>query len=89
MYARIGNLSEGGLFVRTSTPLARGAKAKLRFKNGDQPEVATLATVVWTSQGDNGTPPGMGLRFDGVDERARELIQQIIQSEHQIKLDVG
>src|SRR6185369_3065374 len=26
VYARIGNLSEGGLFLRTSTPLERGSK---------------------------------------------------------------
>ncbi len=34
VYARVGNLSEGGLFLRTSTPLATGAVATVRFGDG-------------------------------------------------------
>ena len=31
-FARMGDLSEGGLFVRTSTPLEVGSEAKIRFE---------------------------------------------------------
>ncbi len=45
VYARIGNLSEGGLFLRTSTPLNEGSRALLRFGN-DNP-IEAHARVVW------------------------------------------
>jgi uncharacterized protein (TIGR02266 family) len=85
VYARIGNLSEDGLFVRTSTPLARGSRALLRFRDGDMPEISAAARVVWTSGGGDGGPPGMGLQFEPMDEQSRELIRQIIQGEQQLK----
>ncbi|MBI3182908.1 MAG: TIGR02266 family protein [Myxococcales bacterium] len=81
VYARIGNLSEGGLFVRTSTPLAEGARAVLRFGMGEAQEVEAHATVVWTRSSGAAGPPGMGLRFDDVDAPKLELIRKIIQSE--------
>lgn len=81
VYARIGNLSEGGLFLRTSTPLQLGSRAIVRFRDGDFPEVSAPATVVWTSGGGQGMPPGMGLRFDSVDDNALRMIRQIILGE--------
>src|SRR5437773_1430179 len=45
VYARIGNLSEGGLFLRTSTPLSEGSKATVRF--GQDSSIEATATVVW------------------------------------------
>jgi uncharacterized protein (TIGR02266 family) len=82
VYARIGNLSEGGLFLRTSTPLRQGARAMVRFKDADTPEVSAPVTVVWTSTGGE-TPPGMGLRFETLDEKSLETIRQIIIGEQQ------
>jgi uncharacterized protein (TIGR02266 family) len=84
VYARIGNLSEGGLFVRTSTPLERGSRALLRFRDGDQPEVSAAARVVWTSGGGDGAPAGMGLQFEPMDEQALEQIRRIIRGEQQL-----
>ena len=81
VYARIGNLSEGGLFLRTSTPLERGAKAVVRF-GGEQP-VEAVARVVWSRVEGQGGPPGMGLVFEGVDEPRMEAIRKIISAEQQ------
>src|SRR5688572_11253137 len=79
VYARIGNISEGGLFLRTSTPLERGARATLRFGVGDQNEIEATAIVVWArGEGAEG-PPGMGLQFEGVDSGKLERIREIIQ----------
>jgi uncharacterized protein (TIGR02266 family) len=78
VYARIGNLSEGGLFLRTSTPLERGAKAMLRF---GQVPVEAWAKVVWSRVEGQGGPPGMGLQFETVDEAARRGIRQLIDAE--------
>lgn len=83
VYARIGNLSEGGLFLRTSTPLERGARAIVRF-GGEQPIEAT-ARVVWSRVEGQGGPPGMGLVFEEVDESRGAAIRQIVETErHQL-----
>lgn len=80
LYARVGNLSEGGLYLRTSTPLPKGARAVLRF-GGSEAEVVTPATVVWSrGEGENG-PPGMGLVFDELDPEKVTRIREIIRGE--------
>ena len=84
VFARIGNLSEGGLFLRTSTPLERGSRAVVRFGGGDQPIEAT-ARVVWSRLEGQGGPPGMGLIFEEVDESRRAAIRRIVETErHQL-----
>jgi uncharacterized protein (TIGR02266 family) len=87
VYARIGNLSEGGLFLRTSTPLERGSKAVLRF--GSDAAVEAHARVVWSRVEGQGGPPGMGLEFETVDESAKEAIRRIIETEKTTKVAVN
>ena len=79
VYARIGNLSEGGLFLRTSTPLIEGSRALLRF--GSESPVEAQARVVWARLEGQGGPPGMGLVFEGVDADRLETIRRLIQAE--------
>jgi uncharacterized protein (TIGR02266 family) len=71
-YARIDNISEGGLFLRTHTPLAKGTAAQLRIGQGAD-GIETEAQVMWSSAMGAEGPPGMGLRFEGLsgDTRAR------------------
>lgn len=79
-YARVSNLSEGGLFLRTSTPLETGAVTRLRLRDGDEDSVVeATATVVWSRQ--NGQESGMGLRFEGLDEPSRNHLRKLIQHE--------
>ncbi len=75
VYARIGNLSEGGIFVRTSTPLERGSKATLRF-GADGTEAP--ARVVWCRNEGQDGPPGMGLVFEELQDSVREVIRRLI-----------
>ncbi|HUB07101.1 MAG TPA: PilZ domain-containing protein [Myxococcales bacterium] len=64
VFAPMGNLSEGGLFVRTQLPLPVGTEATLRFHLGDDgPEHEVKAVVVWGTSGAAASPSGMGLRF--------------------------
>ena len=86
-YARVGNLSEGGLFLRTSTPLPAGCRTQLRLRNGDASEVVAEATVVWSREDGRESPAGMGLRFETLDEKAREKLRQLIA--HQFPLQDG
>jgi len=81
VYARIGNLSEGGLFLRTSTPLSEGSKAMVRF--GSENSIEASATVVWSRADGDGGPPGMGLRFELIDEKRLSELRKLIQNEQQ------
>lgn len=81
VYARIGNLSEGGLFLRTSTPLAMGAVALVRF--GSEAAFVTEARVVWSRSDGQLGPAGMGLEFSSIDEARLEQLRRIIASEQQ------
>ena len=77
VYGRLGNLSEGGLFIRTITPLERGAVARLRF--GTEEGIEARATVRWARADGQGGPPGMGLSFEGMDDAARAAIRSLIE----------
>jgi uncharacterized protein (TIGR02266 family) len=79
VYARIGNLSEGGIFLRTSTPLGEGSRATLRF--GADDAIEAPARVVWARVEGQGGPPGMGLIFEGVDDARLEAIRRIVHDE--------
>jgi len=79
VYARIGNLSEGGLFLRTSTPLERGSRTVVRF--GDT-NIEATAQVVWarSNEGAEG-PPGMGLMFVDIDDNRLQQIRRLVEVE--------
>ncbi len=85
VYARIANLSEGGMFLMTSIPLTHGERARLRFGLGTALEMETSAEVVWTHAGDEQGPPGMGLRFQEMDQDKLVKIRQIIQNERPVR----
>ena len=78
VYARIGNLSEGGIFLRTSTPLERGSQARLRLGAAG---VEAPARVVWSRQEGQGGPPGMGLVFEEIDDSVKEAIRRLIEED--------
>jgi uncharacterized protein (TIGR02266 family) len=85
LYARIANLSEGGLFLQTNTPLARGQRTLLRLSSADVREVMAEATVVWQRpEREQKGPPGMGLRFEGLDSGALALLRRIITEEQRM-----
>jgi len=89
LYARIANLSEGGMFLQTNTPLAQGRRTLLRLSGGDVRELMAEATVIWNRpQRQDKGPPGMGLRFEGLDPGALARLRHII-SEEQRGLTLG
>ncbi len=79
VYARIGNLSEGGLFLRTSTPLEQGSRTVVRF---GETNIEATAEVVWarSNEGTDG-PPGMGLMFVDVDDNRLQQIRKLVEVE--------
>lgn len=82
VYARVGNLSEGGLFLRTSTPMPVGSRTTLRFRGpngeGEVDEVSAEAVVVWTRSSAGDQPAGMGLQFVPMDATRLELIRRMV-----------
>jgi uncharacterized protein (TIGR02266 family) len=89
-YARIANLSEGGLFLRTSTPLEEGSRAILRLQGGEPgEEIRAEATVVWTRPDHHVGPAGMGMRFEHMDSRILEAIRRIMTMELRSKTGRG
>jgi uncharacterized protein (TIGR02266 family) len=87
-YARVGDLSEGGLFLRTSTPLSRGSRTLVRLHGEDRHELRAEATVIWARSeehdGAQAGPPGMGLQFAELGPSALEHLRRILAQEQRI-----
>ncbi|MBU1537135.1 TIGR02266 family protein, partial [Myxococcota bacterium] len=75
-------VSQGGIFVRTKKPLSVGTVLDFEFKFQDGSSVLKgLGTVVWTREYDparTNAPPGMGLRYDTLDEASKERLGKIL-----------
>ena len=89
LYAPLGNVSEGGAFLRTGVPLAPGDRARLRFlldeRAGRPLEVE--AVVVWKREIDEArgdSLPGMGLRFVALGELEASAVRGFVA--HRLKL---
>ncbi len=77
-----GDLSPGGIFIRSRNPLAIGAKINfdLSLSNGE-PLLTGSGTVVWVRQPDPRQPstsPGMGVRFDQITDESRVRLNRIL-----------
>ena len=87
-YARVGDLSEGGLFLRTSTPLSRGSRTLVRLHGEDRHELRAEATVIWARAEDHAgvqtAPPGMGLQFAELGPASLEHLRRILAQEQRI-----
>ena len=67
--AYTGNISQGGLFIKTKSPLETGEEFLLKLKlPGISDPVSIDCKVVWTKRGENTKqPPGMGVKFIKLD----------------------
>jgi type IV pilus assembly protein PilZ len=83
LYASITNISEMGIFVRTSEPLRIGTKLRLTFAppGGDGFELE--GCVAWVNrvkpEGEN-INPGMGIRFVNLQLDERERLVEVIRT---------
>jgi len=82
----MGNLSEGGLFLRTATPLDTGTKTTVRFHAGlPEEEVRAEATVVWSRPSASDQPGGMGLRFEAMNSNFLDAVRRIMHGEQRVR----
>ena len=78
-----GDISRGGLFIRTKEPMEVGTLLKFEFQLRDQtPVIHGVGRVVWRREftGDNGLPAGMGIKFIKMGAKSRELVDHIVKN---------
>ena len=73
-WATMRNVSRGGAFVETPTPLPGRREVGIEFKLPEsRRSVRSTAQVVWTRPGRAGGAIGQGLRFLRIDRAARAV----------------
>ena len=82
--AYTGNISAGGLSIKTGTPLKKGEQIslKLQLPGLDEP-LQIRCMVVWSKQGEEGKdeqPEGMGIKFIEMSDLDREKLQKYMHS---------
>jgi uncharacterized protein (TIGR02266 family) len=72
-----GDISEGGVFVSTYRPLARGSLVDLEFSlpGADEP-LHARGEVRWHRDATPDLPPGVGISFDELSDENRKLIHR-------------
>ncbi len=83
LYASITNISEMGIFVRTTEPLKVGTKLRLAFAPPGAEAFKLEGCVAWINpvraNGDNPNP-GMGIRFLDLSPADRERLVDVIRT---------
>lgn len=81
LYASITNISEMGIFVRTTKPLEVNTKLRLTFAPPGAESFELEGFVAWVNSvradGDNPNP-GMGVRFTHLQPDERERLVEVI-----------
>lgn len=75
------NVSRGGAFIEPSRPLGLEPRMEvaLRFRLPDRgAEFCPRAQLVWERRRPDGGPPGVGVRFLGLDRRATDVIEDYV-----------
>jgi len=83
LYASITNISEMGIFVRTTEPLKLNTKLRLTFAPPGAEGFQLEGSVAWVNcvreDGDNPNP-GMGIRFVNLQPEERERLVEVIRT---------
>jgi type IV pilus assembly protein PilZ len=83
LFAYITDISETGIFVRTTTPEQPGTRLNLRFStdNATLP-IEVEGEVIWVNPYRPGTPdnlhPGMGIRFVELDDDIKDRLLALV-----------
>ena len=83
LYASITNISEMGIFVRTTEPLKLNTRLRLTFAPPGIESFQLEGCVAWVNRvrenGDNPNP-GMGIRFVNLQPEERERLVEVIRT---------
>ncbi len=73
------NINEGGMFIETETPPPLDAMVQLQVRLPDLERPIKLGgRVAWVSDGKAGSPPGMGIEFQGLTPELRGTINDLV-----------
>ncbi len=85
LFAYITDISETGIFVRTTSPEQPGTHLNLRFStdpSGAEPPIEVEGEVIWVNPYRPGAPdsinPGMGIRFVELDDDVRDQLLELV-----------
>jgi len=83
LFAYITDISETGIFVRTTSPEQPGTRVHMRFRpDGKGPQLAVEGEVIWVNPFRPGAPdnlhPGMGIRFVNLDDDVRDRLLELV-----------
>jgi len=83
LFAYITDISETGIFVRTTTPEEPGTHLNLRFRPDDaSPQIEIEGEVIWVNPYRPGAAdnlhPGMGIRFVALDEDLKDRLLELV-----------
>ena len=79
--AYTGNISTGGLFIKTERPLAEGEQFLLRLQLPNEVEPLRIkCEVVWARKpgGYDNKPAGMGVKFGEMGEKDRQILHKFL-----------
>jgi uncharacterized protein (TIGR02266 family) len=75
------NLSKGGIFLETQTPLEPGEHVSLKFDVPGEGPLEVEGVVAWVRSNDpSGLPNGMGIQFAELDARYGSVIDEMVRS---------
>jgi type IV pilus assembly protein PilZ len=81
LFAYITDISETGIFVKTTAPEQPGTHLNLRFVVGKEP-IEIEGEVIWVNPFRPGAPdsinPGMGIRFVALDDELRDRLLELV-----------
>jgi type IV pilus assembly protein PilZ len=83
LFAYITDISETGIFVRTTSPEQPGTRLNLRFRpDGSSVQIEVEGEVIWVNPYRPGAPdnlhPGMGIRFYELDDELRDRLLELV-----------
>ena len=80
-----GNASDGGLYIKTPKPLAKGEQFSLKLKLPENPTpLNTKCEVVWSrseSSDPEQKPVGMGVKFIEISDADRQRLEKELKME--------
>lgn len=82
LFAYITDISETGIFVRTTTPEQPGTNLNLRFRIDSGPQIEVEGEVIWVNPFRPGSAdnlhPGMGIRFVALDDDLKDRLLELV-----------
>jgi uncharacterized protein (TIGR02266 family) len=82
LFAYVTDISETGIFVRTTTPEQPGTNLNLRFRIDSGPQIEVEGEVIWVNPFRPGSAdnlhPGMGIRFVALDDDLKDRLLELV-----------